>query len=126
MKEFTNLWRKSAAVSLGLATLLAVAGLVTGSNAIWGVALGIIPGVIDLVGLGLRLPLWARLNQRAAVTSINLRLMSRLMVLAVYFYILHRYTQVNLKFAVVAVFLPHAIYGLWAFIQHKGKGVKEG
>ncbi|MHB1610505.1 MAG: hypothetical protein ACYCT0_02300 [Sulfobacillus sp.] len=124
MKEFTNLWRKSAAVSLGLAALLAVAGLVTGSNAIWGLALGIIPGVMDLVGLGLRLPLWARLNQRAAVASVNLRLLSRLVVLAVYFYVLHRYTQVNLKWAVVAVFFPHAIYGLWAFIQHRSRGVK--
>lgn len=123
MNDFTNLWRKSAAVSLGLAALLAVAGLVTGSNVVWGLSLGIIPGVIDLVGLGLRLPLWARLNQRAAVTSVNLRLFSRLLVLAVYFYVLHRYTYVNLRWTVVALFIPHAMYGIWAFIQHRGKGV---
>lgn len=123
MKDFTNLWRKSAAVSLGLAALLAVVGLATGSNAVWGLSLGIIPGVIDLVGLGLRLPLWARLNHRAAVTSVNLRLFSRLLVLAVYFYVLHRYTHVNLKWTVVAVFIPHAILGIWAFIQQRGKGV---
>ncbi len=123
VKDFTNLWRKSAAVSLGLTALLAVAGWVSGSNAVWGLCLGILPGIGDLVGLGLRLPLWARLNQRAAMTSINLRLFSRLLVLAVYFYVLQRYTHVNLKWAVVAVFIPYAVFGIWAFIQHRGKGV---
>lgn len=102
--------------------MLAVAAGVTGSAPMWGISAGIVPGVIDLVGLGLRMPLWARLNQRAAATSINLRFLSRLVVLAVYFYLLHRYTRVSLDWAVAGIFVPHAVYLLWAVRRHRARG----
>ena len=85
VKDFSLLWRRSAAASLSLAGCLVLIGLaVPGSVIFFSVAAGILPGIVDLVGLGLRLPLWAKLNQRAALTSINLRLFSRLILLGVF------------------------------------------
>lgn len=123
MKAFEALWKQAAIIALGLAILLAAGAAISGSLFIWGLAAGIVPGEIDLVGLGLRLPLWARLNPRAAVAGLNLRLLSRLVVLGIYFYVLRRYTPVNIYGALIGVFVPHLVYLTWAAFHSKGKGV---
>ncbi len=125
MKAFQAIWKQAAVGALALGVLLALGGLVTGSPFIWGLAAGIVPGEMDLVGLGLRLPLWARLNPRAAVTGVNFRLLSRLVVLGIYFYGLKRYTDVNLYAALIGVFVPHVVYLAWAVFHSKGKGVNQ-
>lgn len=123
MKEFQNLWKRAAVFSIVLGLALVGAAAITRSYVLWGFAAGILPGEIDLVGLGLRMPLWARLNPRAAVMGINFRLVSRLVVLGVYFYVLKRYTDVNLYAALAGVFVPHVVYLVWAALHSKGKGV---
>lgn len=123
MKDFKDQWKQAAIIALALGLALAGIGLVTGSPNIWGLASGIIPGEIDLVGLGLRLPLWARLNPRAAVSGVNLRLLSRLVVLGIYFYVLRRYTTVSVYSALIGIFIPHLVYVVWAAFHSKGKGV---
>lgn len=123
MKAFAGLWKVAAVIALVIGVLLAVGGAISGSQFILGLAAGILPGEIDLVGLGLRLPLWARLNPRAAVSGVNLRLLSRLVVLGVYFYVLKRYTHLNLDAVLIGVFVPHAVYLAWAALHSKGKGV---
>lgn len=105
--------------------MLAGMGMMTGSPVAWGFSVGILPGIIDLVGLGLRLPLWAKLNHRAAVLSMNLRFVSRLVLLGVYFYALHRFTHVPVRWALGGIFIPHVIYLVWVVWQHKGKGVNQ-
>lgn len=123
MKTFAALWKQAAIIAMALGLVFALIGAVTGSLFIWGLAAGIVPGEIDLVGLGLRLPLWARLNPRAAVTGLNLRLLSRLVVLGIYFYVLKRYTPVSVYGALIGVFVPHAVYLAWVAFHSKGKGV---
>lgn len=123
MKTFEGLWKQAAIIALALGVLSAVSAAISGSLFIWGLAAGIIPGELDLVGLGLRLPLWARLNPRAAVAGLNLRLLSRLVVLGIYFYVLRRYTPVSVYGALVGVFVPQAVYLIWAAFHNKGKGV---
>lgn len=123
MNDFKALWQKTAGLSLLVSVMSAVFGSVTGSGVAWGISLGILPGIIDVIGLGLRLPLWAKLNQGSAILSINLRLMSRLLVLAVFFYGLKKFTRVNIDWAVLGLVIPYAIYIAWAIWQHKGKGV---
>jgi len=123
VKEFQNLWKHAAVISLALGVVLAGVALISGSLVVWGFAAGILPGEIDLVGLGLRLPLWARLNPRAAVMGMNFRLLSRLVVLGVYFYVLKQYTHVNLYAALFGIFIPHLVYLVWAAFHSKGKGV---
>lgn len=123
MKAFSTLWKQSAIIGVAVGAAFAVVALITGSLFLWGLAAGIIPGEIDFVGLGLRLPLWARLNPRAAVTGVNMRLISRLVVLGVYFYVLKRYTHVNLYGALMGVFVPHAVYLVWAALHSWRKGV---
>ncbi len=112
MNEFSALWRKSAAASLGLSLIFMLSGWLFADvrTVLWSLATGIIPGVVDLVGMGLRLPLWARLNVRAGVTSINLRLLSRLVLVGVFFYVLQHYTHLDLGWALAGIFLPHAVY----------------
>lgn len=123
MKDFQALWKHAAIVSVALGIVLAGLGFASGSSVFWGLAAGIIPGDIDLIGLGLRLPLWARLNPRAAMMGINFRLLSRLVVLGVYFYVLKQYTHVNVYAALGGVFIPHAAYLVWAAFHSRGKGV---
>lgn len=125
MNEFSALWRKSAAVSLSLALAFVLIGfLVTsGRMVFWSLAAGILPGVVDIVGLGLRLPLWARLNGRAAVASINLRLLSRLVLLGAFFYVLQHFTHLDLRWALGGIFLPFAIYLVGAIVSSRHKGV---
>ena len=123
MKAFKDLWKRAALISLVIGFILAASAAVSRSQFIWGLAAGIIPGEIDLVGLGLRLPLWARLNPRAAVAGVNLRLLSRLVILGVYFYVLRRFTAVNLDGALIGVFIPHVVYLVWVAFHSKGKGV---
>ncbi|PSR20908.1 MAG: hypothetical protein C7B45_12800 [Sulfobacillus acidophilus] len=123
MKDFQDLWKRAAIMALVLGAMFAMSAGISGSRILWGLAAGIIPGEIDLVGLGLRLPLWARLNPRAAVTGVNLRLLSRLVVLGIYFYVLKRYTDVSVYAALIGVFLPHLVYLVWAAVHSKGKGV---
>lgn len=125
MKEFKDLWKQAAVIALGVGVIFLLAALATASPILWGLAVGIVPGEIDLIGLGLRLPLWARLNPRAAVTGVNLRLLSRLVILGVYFYVLRRYTQVSIYSALAGVFIPHAVYLIWAAIHGRSKGVSE-
>ncbi len=110
-------------ISLATGVVFVVIAALSGSQTAWGLAAGIVPGEIDLIGLGLRLPLWARLNPRAAVSGLNIRLLSRLVVLGIYFYVLKRYTSVNLDAALGGVFVPHLVYLVWAAFHHKGKGV---
>lgn len=123
MKEFHSLWKQSALIAALLGIVLAGIGAVTGSLVFWGLAAGIVPGEIDLIGLGLRLPLWARLNPRAAATGMNFRLLSRLVLLGIYFYVLKRFTTVNLDATLAGVFIPHLVYLVWAAFHSKGKGV---
>lgn len=123
MKEFQERWQQAAVISLAIGVVFVVIAAISGSQAAWGLAAGVVPGEIDLIGLGLRLPLWARLNPRAAVSGLNLRLLSRLVVLGIYFYVLKRYTSVNLDAALAGVFVPHLVYLVWAAFHHKGKGV---
>ncbi len=110
-------------MSGGLLLLLALAGAVTGSARASGLAAGMVLGIVDLVGLGLRLPLWAKLNQRAATMSMNLRFLSRLALVGVYFYALRRFTQVNVFWTLAGLFVPHALYLVGAVWQQRGKGV---
>nr|WP_207711410.1 hypothetical protein [Sulfobacillus harzensis] len=117
------MWKQAAVFAVVIGVVCVVIAAISGSMVAWGIAAGILPGDIDLVGLGLRLPLWARLNPRAAVMGLNLRLLSRLVLLGVYFYVLQRYTRVNLDAALGGVFVPHLIYLVWAALHHKGKGV---
>jgi hypothetical protein len=124
VNEFSALWRKSAAASLSLSLVFVLVGLLFAGGKIvfWSLAAGIIPGVVDLVGLGLRLPLWARLNGRAAVASINLRLLSRLVLLGVFFYALQHFTDLDLGWALAGIFLPYVVYltgAIWG-LRHKG------
>ncbi len=123
MKDFQNLWKQAAVISFGIGVVLAVIAMIAASPIFWGLASGIIPGEIDLVGLGLRLPLWARLNPRAAVSGINLRLLSRLVLLGIYFYVLKHYTDFNIYAALAGIFVPHLVYLVWAAFHRKGKGV---
>lgn len=123
MKEFKAAWKNSTAISLGVMVVSAFFGILMRSPLGVGLAAGIIPGVIDLVGLGLRLPLWARLSQGGATLSMNLRFLSRLALLGVYFYVLHKYTRLDLRWAIVGLFVPHAIYLVWIVLQHRDKGV---
>ncbi|WP_053960543.1 hypothetical protein [Sulfobacillus thermosulfidooxidans] len=125
MNEFSALWRKSAAASLSLALVFVLIGLLVASGRMvfWSIAAGILPGVVDVVGLGLRLPLWARLNGRAAVASINLRLLSRLVLLGVFFYVLQHYTRLDLRWALAGIFVPYAIYLIGAIFSSRHKGV---
>ena len=125
MKAFEESWRKAAFISLVVAVVLAIYAAISGSLFVWGLAAGIVPGEIDLVGLGLRLPLWARLSPRAAVSGIILRLLSRLVVLGIYFYVLQRYTSVSLSGALIGIFVPHFVYLVWAAFHSTGKGVNE-
>ncbi len=124
MNEFSILWRRSAAASLSLAGFLVLIGLLfPGQIAFYSLAAGILPGIVDLVGLGLRLPLWSRLNPRAAVASINLRLFSRLIILGVFFYVLQRFTDLSVGWALAGIFVPYAIYLVWAIFRSRHKGV---
>lgn len=123
VKDFQDLWKRAAITALVLGAIFALSAEISGSRIVWGLAAGIIPGEIDLVGLGLRLPLWARLNPRAAVAGVNFRLLSRLVVLGIYFYVLRRYTDVSLYGALIGIFLPHLSYLVWAAFHSKGKGV---
>lgn len=124
VKDFSLLWRRSAAASLSLAGCLVLIGLAVPESVIFfSVAAGILPGIVDLVGLGLRLPLWAKLNQRAALTSINLRLFSRLILLGVFFYVIQHYTSLRVGWALVGIFVPYAIYLIWAIFRSRHKGV---
>ncbi|MCY0879201.1 MAG: hypothetical protein OWU84_09705 [Firmicutes bacterium] len=126
MKAFHDLWKKAAVISLLVGAGLAAIAWGSGSLVIWGLAVGIAPGEVDLIGLGLRLPLFAQLNPRAAITGVNLRFLSRLLVLGVYFYALHRYTKISIDGAIVGIFVPYAIYLILAATASRGKGVKEG
>ncbi len=123
MKAFAVLWKQAVLMALVIGLILTATAAVVGSQFVWGLASGIIPGEIDVMGLGLRLPLWARLNPRAAVAGVNLRLLSRLVILAVYFYVLRRFTAVNVYGALIGVFIPHVVYLVLAAFQSKGKGV---
>jgi hypothetical protein len=123
MKTFNALWKQAAIIALAFGLIFTISAAISGSLFLWGLAAGIIPGELDLVGLGLRLPLWARLNPRAAVAGLNLRLLSRLVVLGIYFYVLRRYTPVSIYGALIGVFVPHAVYLVWAAFHSKGKGV---
>jgi multisubunit Na+/H+ antiporter MnhG subunit len=125
VKAFQDLWKRAAVISLVFGGALTVVAWITGSPVLWGLATGIAPGEVDLVGLGLRLPLFAQLNPRAAVTGVNLRFLSRLLVLGVYFYVLHRYTTISLYSAIIGIFVPHAVYLVLAARASRGKGVKE-
>ncbi len=55
--------------------------------------------------------------------GLNLRLLSRLVLLGIYFYVLKRYTTVNLSAALAGVFAPHVVYLVWAAFHSRGKGV---
>ncbi|MDA8206251.1 MAG: hypothetical protein M0Z36_09280 [Thermaerobacter sp.] len=123
MKDFRDQWKKAAIAALLLGLMFAISALMSGSEFMWGLAAGIIPGEIDFIGLALRLPLWARLNPRAAVAGVNLRLLSRLIVLGISFYVLRRYTAVNLYGALIGIFIPYVVYLVWAAFHSKGKGV---
>ncbi len=123
MKEFQNHWKRAALIALAISIVCMGGGLVTGSRMAWGVAAGFVPGEVDLIGLGLRLPLWARLTPRAAVVGLNLRLLSRLLLVGVYFYILHHYTVISVPWALVGLFVPHAVYLVDAIWQQRGKEV---
>ncbi|AEW06296.1 hypothetical protein Sulac_2835 [Sulfobacillus acidophilus DSM 10332] len=123
VKEFTTQWKRAAALTALIGIGLALAGWVTGSRILWGLAMGILPGLVDLIGLGLRLPLWARLNPRAAIVGLNLRLVSRLVLLGGYFYVLSHYTHVALGWALAGIFLPHVVFLVWAAFNRTGKGV---
>ena len=124
VKEFSMLWRRSAAASLSLAGCLVLIGVLVPNRIIFfSMAAGILPGIVDLVGLGLRLPLWAKLNQRAALTSINLRLFSRLILLGVFFYVIQHYTTLSVGWSLLGIFVPYAIYLIWAIFRSRHKGV---
>jgi len=123
MKEFRAAWLASAAMAAGAALILAIVGEIIGSRVAWSVAAGIVLGIVDLVGLGMRLPMWAKLGHRAATLSMNLRLLSRLILLGVSFYALKRFTHLSLGAALIGIFVPHVMYLGWVIWQHKGKGV---
>lgn len=123
VKDYRDLWKQAALASLVLGIIFAISAAISGSEIMWGLAAGIVPGEINLVGLGLRLPLWARLNPRAAVTGVNLRLLSRLVILGISFYVLKRYTAVSLYSALIGIFIPDFIHLVWAAFHSKGKGV---
>jgi hypothetical protein len=123
MQDFAVLWRRAAALSLLLAAVGAAAALVTGSPALWGLAAGVVPGTLDLAGLGTRLPLWAKLRPAAAMVGVNLRWFSRLAVLGLLFFLLAKYTAVNLHWTAGGIFVPYGLYLLLLGLKTTGKGV---
>ncbi|MDA8066173.1 MAG: hypothetical protein M0031_11875 [Thermaerobacter sp.] len=123
MSGFTALWRRSVALSVVFGVVLTVAALLTGSVALWGLVAGVVPGTVDLAGLGMRLPLWARLRPAAAMVGINLRFFSRLAVLGLLFFLLARYTSVDLHWTAGGIFVPYGLYLLLLAFQTRGKGV---
>ncbi|MCY0880974.1 MAG: hypothetical protein OWS74_03180 [Firmicutes bacterium] len=123
VKEYASLWKKSAAVSLGVAAGLAIGGLLIKQHFAWSMLLGLVLGVIDLIGLGMRLPLWVKLGPGPAMVSINVRMLSRLAVLAVVLYVIRLIWAVKLGAFLIGLFFPYIVYLYYAIRQSINKGV---
>lgn len=121
--SFTLLWRRAAAASLILTAASAAAAATTGSQALWGLTAGLVPGILDLAGMGVRLPMWARLRPAAAMVGVNVRFFSRLAILGFLFYLLSKYTSVDLHWTAGGIFVPYGFYVLFLAIHTIGKGV---
>ncbi len=126
-QEFRCLLGRTARLTAGGVGILGVASLFWPIGAL-GLLAGLVLGSIDLLSLGLRLPLWAKASRGTAMFLVNTRFLCRLGLLAVVTYSLERWVGMGIvPWATVGIFLPQITFGVeaWFALLHRRQRTTE-
>lgn len=116
-KDFSRLLGRTVRLTAVGAGMLGVASLIWPDYA-FGMLVGILLGGIDLVSLGLRLPLWVKAPRGMVYFLVNARFVFRLGLLAVACYFLERWVGMGvLPWATAGIFLPYITFGVEAWVE---------